>query len=350
VAALREVLDDRALLEYVQLDGVLYGVSVVCGRTRLRRLGPLAQVDDLIDRVPFALRRLTRPGTDTAGGDAAMSLLQHTATRLDDLLIRPFPEIGGRPLVVVPTGPLQCLPWAVLPSCWGRPLSVSPSAAIWRRASLLPSGHGGHVAVAAGPTLPGAREEARAVAAVHRTTPLLDPAATVGAVMAALDGASVAHLATHGRLAAHNPLFSDLLLSDGPLLVYDLEALEQVPHTVVLAACDSARSFVCTGDELLGLSAAFLARGATQLVASVLPVLDAETAPFMVAFHRLLVAGQPPAVALAAAQREMASSRSTMAAAAGFVCVGAGFSSPDLSGHPPVQPAAARLTGATPSA
>jgi CHAT domain-containing protein len=208
---------------------------------------------------------------------------------------------------------------------------------MWHAANRPAVARPAHVAVAAGPGLPGAQEEAQHVAKIYGAEPLIDPAATVDAVMADLNGASVAHLATHGRLSAQNPLFSDLALSDGPLLVYDLERLRQVPHTVVLSACDSARSVVCAGDELLGLSATFLARGATQLVASVFPILDAETAPFMVAFHEQLAAGQPPAVALAAAQQRMAGDRATMVAAAGFVCIGAGFTPPALpapAAHP----------------
>jgi tetratricopeptide (TPR) repeat protein len=339
-AALAETLAQLgglALLEFIQLDGYLHGASVVDGRTRLRQLGPMSQVMDLIDRIPFALHRLNRPDPDAASRAAAVALLQHAAARLNDLLLRPFVEIAERPLVVVPTGPLQGLPWSVLPSLAGRPLTVSPSATMWHTAvarSGTPSGTPAHVIVAAGPTLPGASQEAKAVAEIHHTGALIDPAATVEAVMAALNGSGVAHLATHGRLSADNPLFSDLRLSDGPLLVYDLERLERPPHTVVLAACDSARSVVYAGDELLGLSATFLAQGTTQLVASVLPILDAETAPLMVAFHRLLAGGQPPAVALASAQQLMATDEKTMAAAAGFICVGSGFSLPPLPADP----------------
>jgi tetratricopeptide (TPR) repeat protein len=327
--AVIEALGDTALIEFVQLDGVLYGVSIVDGRARLRRLGSAARVDDLLDRIPFALHRLNRR-VDARSASAAVRLLRHAADTLDGLLLAPFEEIGDRPVVMVPTGVLQCMPWSVLPSCAGRPLTVSPSAAMWRAAGVPAATGPAHIMVAAGPTLPGAREESEAVAAIHGAAPLLHPGATVSAVMDSLNGAAVAHLATHGRLSAHNPLFSDLLFSDGPLLVYDLEGLRRVPHTVVLAACDSARSVVCTGDELLGLSATFLAQGTTQLVASVYPILDAETAPLMVAFHRLLAAGRPPAVALASAQQEMVSDPATMAAAAGFVCVGAGFTSPRL--------------------
>ena len=127
------------------------------------------------------------------------------------------------------------------------------------------------------------------------------------------------------RLSSENPLFSEILRADGPLVVYDLERLPRLPHTVVLAACESGRSVVRTGDELLGLSATFLAGGTAQLLASVVPVPDADTAPLMVAFHRRLAAGQAPAHALADAQQRMIDDdRRTLAASAGFVCIGSG--------------------------
>ena len=55
----------------------------------------------------------------------------------------------------------------------------------------------------------------------------------------------------------------------------------------------------------MGLSATFLALGTRHVVASVVPVPDAETAPLMIAFHRLLAAGQPPTSALARAQQQL---------------------------------------------
>jgi CHAT domain-containing protein len=323
-------LETRALVQYVQLDGVLHAITLVDGRIRLRTLGPMAQADDLVGRIPFALHRINRHERDTESQKAAHTLLRFAAERLDALLLRPLGELADRPLVLVPTGALQNVPWSLLPSCAGRPVTVSPSATLWHAATGRTAPSSAHVAVAAGPTLPGAGREATAVAEVYHTTALLHPSATVEAVLSSLNGAAVAHLAAHGRLSAHNPLFSDLLLSDGPMLAYDLEGLEHVPHTAILAACDSGRSVVCTGDELLGLSATFLARGTAQLVASVLPILDAETAPLMVEFHRLLAGGQPPAAALAAAQERISADETTMAAAVGFVCVGSGFTSPPL--------------------
>jgi tetratricopeptide (TPR) repeat protein len=321
---LAAALGDLALVEFVQIDRLLYAISMAGGTLRLTRLGPMSQVDALLDRIPFGLHRL-RPGIHADTRSAALRLLGHAAERLDELLIGPLPDLGDRPLVVVPTGSLQNLPWSVLPSCWGRPVTVTPSATLWYSASNRAVQQYSEVAVAAGPTLPGAAVEAAAVAKIHGCEPLQHPAATVQAVLASLNGAPLAHLAAHGRLASHNPLFSHLLLSDGPLFVYDLEGLQRPPHTVVLAACDSARSVICTGDELLGLSATFLAHGTTQLVASVVPVLDAEIAPFMAALHQRLADGQSPAPALATVQRDMAVDDGATAATAGFVSLGAGF-------------------------
>jgi hypothetical protein len=323
-STLTEILDNRVLLEFVRLDGTLHVLSLVDGRIRLHRLGPEAQVEDLLDRIMFALYQIISR-QDQASVDAALALLRHAAHRLDAFLLDPVPEIDDRPIVVVPTGPLQRLPWSVLPSLAGRPLTASPSATLWCAAAARPAYRAGHVLSAAGPALSGAREEATDVAAIYGVPPLLHPATTVRAVEAALNGAAIAHLAAHGRLIAHNPLFSNLLLSDGPLFAYDLERLDQPPHTVILAACDVARPVVRAGDELLGLGATLLTQGTTQLIAPVLPIADADTTPVMAALHRLVAAGQTPAAALATVQQQMAHDPTIMATAAAFICLGAGY-------------------------
>ncbi len=319
---LAEALGERALVEFVQLDDVLHAVTVAGGRIRLHQLGPLPPVRQLVDRIPFALRLLARPGTVAASRAAAQALLRDAARRIDDILLAPLAAaLADRPLVLVPTDPLHSLPWSTQPSCAGRPVTVAPSAALWFAAHA--GRRDGPAVVVAGPGLPGAQAEAAAVAAIHSARSLDGAAATVAATMAALDGAGLAHLAAHGRVHPDNPLFSALLLADGPLTAYDLERLPRLPGLVILAACDSGRLVVRAGDELLGLTATLLARGANQIVAAVVPVPDAETTPLMVELHHLLAAGQDPAAALAAAQQQVTRDASpAAAAAAGFVCLG----------------------------
>jgi tetratricopeptide (TPR) repeat protein len=320
--ALGEALGEAALVEFAELDGTLHAVVLAGGRIRVERLGPVTQAAELIGRARFALHRLARHEAAEASRAAACGLLADAANRLDALLLLPLADqTADRPLVVVPTGPLQSLPWSILPSCAGRPVTVTPSAALWH--VQRPVASGGHTMVAAGPGLPGAAGEAAAVAALHQVTALAGTAATIRAVTAALDGARLAHLAAHGHINPHNPLFTSLTFADGPLTVYDLEQLSRAPQLVILAACDVGRSVVRAGDELLGLSATFLALGTSHIIASVVPVPDSETAPLMTTFHRLLVAGQPPAAALAAAQLQLGGTHpAAVATAAGFVSIG----------------------------
>jgi CHAT domain-containing protein len=112
-------------------------------------------------------------------------------------------------------------------------------------------------------------------------------------------------------------------------MVYDLEKLRRAPHTVVIAACDTGRSVAPVGDELMGVSATFLAQGTAQLIASVLPIHDVETAWLMTGLHARLAAGRPAGAALAESQVEaLERGVDGFAVAAGFVCFGAGLASP----------------------
>lgn len=320
---LAESLGDAALVEFIHLDGRLHAVTVSGGRVRLSPLGPAAQAAELIGKALFALHRLARSKASDAGTKAAGALLANAGARLDALLLQPIARwTAGRPLVLVPTGPLQSLPWSILPSCAGRPVTVTPSAALWH-AGLHADCPDGHAIVAAGPGLPGADAEAAAVAALHQAAATVGTAATVEAVTALLDGAKLAHLAAHGHIHPHNPLFTSLIFADGPLTVYDLKRLRCAPHLVVLAACDMGRSTVRSGDELLGLSATFLALGTRHVIAPVVCVPDAQTAPLMIAFHRFLASGATLASALARAQQQLADAHpAAIAAAAGFVSIG----------------------------
>jgi CHAT domain-containing protein len=146
---------------------------------------------------------------------------------------------------------------------------------------------------------------------------LVGPKATAEAVIAALDGAAVAHIAAHGRFRSDNPLFSSLELADGQLTVYELERLTAAPGVLVLSACYGALSGIKPGDELMGVSSAVFALGTRTLISSVAPVADEATRELMIKLHAELAAGSSPAAALAAAQCVVPEAR-------GFICFGAG--------------------------
>jgi CHAT domain-containing protein len=225
----------------------------------------------------------------------------------------------------VPTGSLHAMPWAMLPQLGGRPVVVAPSATTW--STLQPSSRArvaraSRVALVAGPRLRHATVELAAVGDLYfRPRTLTGRQATVQAVMDALDGATMAHLACHGHFRSDSPLFSSLELADGPLNAYELQRLRRAPELIVLSACDLGTSDARPGDELLGFAAALIGMGTRTIIASVLPVPDARAKRLMISLHGHLTAGDRPAVALAKAQQELSARGSGLAA---FVCLGTG--------------------------
>jgi tetratricopeptide (TPR) repeat protein len=331
--ALDATLGDRALVELAVSDGVLHAVVVAGGRCWYRRLAPAATVIAELDHLRFALRRAAYGGALGPRPTGGQGQVATAAGRLDELLFGPLRTlIAGRSLVVVPTGALHAAPWGALATTAERAVTVAPSARLWQRRSSAstPAAWEGSadsvwagrrsVVIVAGPGLPGASAEVRSLRQIYpEATALGGRRARASAVTAALGRATVAHIAAHASFRADNGLWSAIQLADGPLTVYELDAIRRPPELVVLSACQSGLSAVRPGDEMLGFVAALLGLGTRAVIASVVPVGDDATAPLMVALHERLRAGDPPAEALAAARRGRPS-----ALAASFVCFGAG--------------------------
>jgi CHAT domain-containing protein len=275
-----------------------------------------------------ALRRLANAHGSERSLEAAALSVDHGARRLDELLIGSVrARVAGRPLVMVPTGELHAAPWPILPSLVGIAVTISPSATFWCRATRqADDGADRHTVLIAGPRLPHAASEIQTLARSYPSADrLVGPEATVEAVKAVLNHAGLAHIAAHGVFRSDNPLFSSIELADGRLAVYELEALERAPRTMVLSACDSGLSSVQPGDEIMGLAATLFRLGTCTLLASVIPVPDDATRALMVAVHRELRPGLEPALALARAQAQLDPTQHGMLAArAGFVCFGSG--------------------------
>ncbi len=328
MAELDARLGDAAMVVWFVRGPHLHALTRVAGRTRLhQRLGAERAVRSAVDRLGFAMQRLAADGFDHGPlGPSLHRLLETAATELQTVLLTALPETTGRHLVAVPPAFLHAVPWHELPALTGRPLVVASSVRQWCRAVAGAGQAPGPVLVAAGPGLPGALREAKAVAAVHGVTPLLDPDAGVRPVLDGLAAAELAHLATHGWLRPDNPQFSELTMSDGALLVHHLDTLARLPRTLVLASCDSGRPVSRPGEALLGFAAACLVRGTRTLIAPVAPVPDGGTDTVMTRLHAALAGAGPPALALADAQAEQPPGRRA------FVCFGAGLAT--MAHHP----------------
>ena len=92
-------------------------------------------------------------------------------------------------------------------------------------------------------------------------------------------------------------MFSSLLLDDGPMTVFDIEALVRPPATVLLASCNSALADA-DSDELIGTTSALLRAGVADVVAPVAAVNDRQSALFTTSVHRGLSDGLPASTSL----------------------------------------------------
>lgn len=307
--------DDTALVELTEIDGHLHALVAGHGRVRHLVVGEARAASAAVDFSLFALRgaaRGRRSQLDLAGARLQRAVL---GASLD--------HVGESRVVVSGTSALQGVPWGLVPGLAGRPVTSTPSARLWLRARRSSADEADRRVLLVGPGLASGGAEVPAVASQDPSAEVLDgEAATVEASLAALDGAALAHVAAHGHFREDSPLFSSLVMADGPLLVHDLQRLERPPHRVVLSACESGEMAPVGAQELLGLSAALLSMGTAGIVSSLGEVDDAATVEVMVALHAALRAGHGLGEAMLAAREVAAGDQVLAATAASFTALG----------------------------
>ena len=319
VAELRAHLGDSTLVELTEVEGQLYAVVVTADRPPvMHHVGDAGDAERALAHLLFALRR-----AGTRRGEATLDL-GPIGLRLQQALLGPVAEELDAPaVVVVPTGRLHAVPWALLPGLRDRAVAVAPSAAIWLRGQQALPRHDGRVVLVGGPRLStGAVEVRRLAERYPGAVVLAEGDATSEQVLTAMDGAWLVHVAAHGTFRSDSPLLSALELDDGPLTVYDLERLGRAPHRVVLSSCKSAVGAPSGADELLGVVSALMTLGSVGVVASVVPVDDPATVPFMLELHTQMQ-DLPLGRALAEARRAVRHDPAARTAADSFIALGA---------------------------
>jgi tetratricopeptide (TPR) repeat protein len=294
----------HALVAHVITSREVAALVVTHETSTVVRLGDRSALDALIGGL---LPDLDMAAAELAGfADAIRAELNGRLRRLDDLLLDPLRDLlGDRELVLTPSGVLAGVPWTILPSNRGRAVTVAQSATSWllRTASPLRSSSAGFVA---GPRVAQADAETSAAAAAWPGAAMLQGGdATASAVSALAGSVDVLHVSAHGRHSSENPLFSGFELADGPWFGYDIDQLSAVPDVVLLSACEVGRSTLRGGEELIGMTAAWLHAGARCVIASAAAINDAVAHDVLVRVHQELASGVHPSVALAHALAEV---------------------------------------------
>lgn len=293
---------------------------------------------------------------------------------LYDMLVAPISDVlptdPDQVVTLIPQGPLFLVPFAALQDSSGQvfidrhTIALSPSVQVLALTGDRDSPPADATGLVVGnplempsvspfpnqepvqlPPLPGAEQEAIAIAALLNTQPLTRQQATKAAVLRELPRSHIIHLATHGLLNLDSrlnefglptdpnaPTAADARVyvtpgavivgdnvtvggtdasvalarervvritppgvlalaptpgDDGWLTAAEIARLHLPADLVVLSACDTGRGRI-TGDGVVGLPRAFLAAGANTVVVSLWQVPDQPTAVLMVSFYEHL--------------------------------------------------------------
>jgi CHAT domain-containing protein len=233
--------------------------------------------------------------------------------QLYDLLIAPLSNVMEQheQLIIIPHGLLHYLPFHALHNGQSyllqrHTISYLPVASLLRYCQRTPSGTTDTVVLghSYGGALPHTLQEAQNIAEILGGHIALEDDATLASLQSKAVNCRLLHLAAHGDFRPDNPLFSGLALAGGSLTTLDIFGLSLQASLVTLSACQTGRSVVGGGDELLGLMRAFFYAGASSLLLSQWTVEDRSTAQLMTTFYTELAKGATKGKALRSAQLE----------------------------------------------
>lgn len=275
--------------------------------------------------------RVTRSEAEViiAGYLDAVSISEHEkvvagSRRLFDLLVQPWLSATREmQIAFVPHGRLTSLPFAALMDANGkyliedRSLFIVPSVEILLRSVTrrrLRTSHQARsvliVAAYAGeeeerPMLSDARREGLSLARTYPGAVLqVGREATKSSFRRAVGRSQIVHFAGHSE-SANDGLDSRISFYDGELYAGDIGKLVLSDTDLVyLGACGSGREVSPGQQGIASLAKAFVAAGASTVVATLGVVDDDLAAAFAIAFHQQIVAGVGVADALRATQIE----------------------------------------------
>jgi CHAT domain-containing protein len=313
-------------------DGLLAFAADHTGLTVHRLPASLATLDRPLRLLRLNLDRAAVTARDaTDGWTRQTTQARHLLGALYRDLLAPLAErlAGQQRLVIVPHGSLHYVPFAALHDgaqylCQRLAVSVLPAAALLRPETTPPllAPTALVLAHSQGGRLPQVTAEAACVAGLFPAVCALEEQAARAVLERDAPRHAIIHLAAHAGFRADAPLFSSISLADGPFDAVDVLDLTLDCSLVTLSACETGRSAILAGDELIGLSRAFLYAGARSLLLTLWRVDDAATNRFMQAFYTALRFATPKAEAVRQAQAAMAAEGQHPFFWAAFVLIG----------------------------
>ena len=226
--------------------------------------------------------------------ETSIETIKQLSSELYDELISPLKSIiGDKDLLIVPHRSLHYLPFNALfdGKNW---LVEKYKVRFLQSASILKflnknKERMDSILVIGNPTedLPSSEMEARRIAKLFDTEPYIGKDATKELVINISKDKDVIHLACHGSFEAGVPRFSRLLLADENLFVNEIYNLDLDASLVTLSACQTGLGSLTNGDEVEGMTRAFMRAGSPSVISSLWDVDDESTGILFSNFYQL---------------------------------------------------------------
>ncbi len=166
-------------------------------------------------------------------------------------------------------------------------------------------------------------EEAKELARIYNSQPILNEEATIENVIKLSKISNILHFACHGYFNPKNPLYSGIKLYNELLTAnFVLNNFSINTELVTLSACETGINKIYKGDELVGLTRAFLYAGASSVIVSLWKVYDQSTKELMSIFYKNLKKGKSKVESLQIAQTEIIKKGSDFYHYAPFILIG----------------------------
>jgi CHAT domain-containing protein/predicted negative regulator of RcsB-dependent stress response len=150
------------------------------------------------------------------------------------------------------------------------------------------------------------RDTAKGVANFFGTDVLSDYKVTKERVLKEISDKDVVHFSCHGYFSQKDPLSSGVVLYEKEILsAREIIDLKLKAELVTLGACETGVSERSLGDELVGLTRAFLYAGVPSLIVSLWEVNAKSTKELILEFYKLAKSGVDKATALQQAQNKI---------------------------------------------
>ncbi|MBK9391405.1 MAG: CHAT domain-containing protein, partial [Bacteroidetes bacterium] len=245
---------------------------------------------------------------------------------LFSILVSPVEEDlkGIDKLVIIPNGSLHFIPFQALINAKGEyivnkfNITYSPSASVYalyadkqvKKGSRFMGMALGDISVGNNVGLPGTEDELKKILPLFSDKlSALGPKSTETFAKKSAGEFNFIHFATHGIYNYRQPLYSFLLFppsdnDDGRLNVWEVFEMNINSKLVTLSACETGLGNLDQGDELVGLSRAFLYAGSSAVIVSLWSVADYPTSILMTNFYKYIKT-HPLQEALTLAQRDV---------------------------------------------